>query len=569
MKDGIGVVGLLFILSGCESTEKIELEEETQPQVMDADGDGFTTEEDCDDNNSLINPVAIEDCDGFDNNCNGEVDEGVTSLFYADVDSDGFGDPEAVTEACVVPENHVLVGNDCDDSDPETYPAAAERCDGLDNDCDGEIDEDMQEIWFADVDGDGYGDPDSLEDSCDPPSGYVSIGLDCDDTDGDVNPESTEICDGIDNDCDQLIDDEDGSVDYSTASDYYADDDGDGHGGELMQTGACTPPAGMVSFGGDCDDSNPEINPDAIEDCDLIDNDCDGLIDTEDPDVQGTLTWYLDTDGDGYGIDTDTVESCEQPSGYELESGDCDDDNNQVNPSARETCNNVDENCNGISDDGALGSANVCPGTSCNEILLDGSDDGDGLYWLDPDGDGFSPFQGWCDMTTDGGGWTRLFSSLYPTFWDTLPWQSYGAADYDSFSMLDQRQYFQASTGEYTYRLQVGESGNWDTTPASHTTIWEQSHDPFLESTDGFDYVFLSGEESTTCGGFNGLHNQHFQDGGDDAKTTDQDLTDNSTCWWLQVVPLQQYGSVSLYPGYVDGYGGSGGVHIWQQLWVR
>ena len=124
--------------------------------------------------------------------------------------------------------------------------------------------------------------------------------MDCDDQNGDVNPDAIEVCDGIDNDCDQLVDDADGDVDYSTTADYFTDNDGDGYGDEIIQEDACTPPVNGTLTGGDCDDDDPMVHPNAVEDCDLLDNDCDGLIDLEDDDVSGTMTWYYDGDGDGY-----------------------------------------------------------------------------------------------------------------------------------------------------------------------------------------------------------------------------------------------------------------------------
>ena len=119
------------LLGGCRETSKIVLEEEQEPIVLDADEDGFLESEDCDDSNSLINPNALEECDGFDNDCDGEVDEGVTQIYFADADGDGFGDPEATIESCDIPEGYVLSGNDCDDNNPDLGPIA------YDADCDG------------------------------------------------------------------------------------------------------------------------------------------------------------------------------------------------------------------------------------------------------------------------------------------------------------------------------------------------------------------------------------------------------------------------------------------------
>ena len=131
------------------------------------------------------------------------------------------------------------------------------------------------DVWYTDTDGDGYGDPATATVSCDAPEDGVSGGGDCDDADPAVNPGATEVCNGVDDDCD-------GEIDESTASDasaYYTDADGDGYGDPATEAFACDPPTGSVTAGGDCDDADPAVNPDAPEICDAVDNDCDGVID--------------------------------------------------------------------------------------------------------------------------------------------------------------------------------------------------------------------------------------------------------------------------------------------------
>ena len=120
-----------------------------------------------------MNPNALEICDGFDNNCDGEIDEGVTQTFYADEDGDGFGDPSVVKEACDILEGYVVSGNDCDDQNDSVYPAANELCDGLDNDCDGGIDEEVGSLFYVDADGDGIGDSEQMVTQCEPDLGLV------------------------------------------------------------------------------------------------------------------------------------------------------------------------------------------------------------------------------------------------------------------------------------------------------------------------------------------------------------------------------------------------------------
>jgi hypothetical protein len=91
---------------------------------------------------------------------------------------------------------------DCSDSDTAIHPGAVEICDGIDNDCDGEIDEGVIATFHPDGDGDGYGDPGASEDACEPETGWVPDATDCDDTDADVHPGAPEACNGRDDDCD-------------------------------------------------------------------------------------------------------------------------------------------------------------------------------------------------------------------------------------------------------------------------------------------------------------------------------------------------------------------------------
>jgi hypothetical protein len=141
-----------------------------------------------------------------DNDCDGQVDEGAKSTFYQDADGDGYGNPGATTEACSAPDGYVTDNTDCDDADASVNPGATEICDGVDNDCDGQVDEGVQSTFYQDADGDGYGNPGATTEACSAPDGYVTDNTDCDDADDDVHPGATEVCNGIDDDCDGNVD---------------------------------------------------------------------------------------------------------------------------------------------------------------------------------------------------------------------------------------------------------------------------------------------------------------------------------------------------------------------------
>ena len=239
------------------------------------------------------------------------------------------------------------LSEDCDDTNPDINPGAAERCNGVDDDCNGEIDEEGAEgsdLFYADIDGDGYGDENNTIEICDMPEGYVASAYDCDDSRDDVNPSAAELCDGADNDCDGNIDE-----DASDATTWYEDADGDGYGDEDSTTEACDEPDGYVDNADDCDDDDDGRSPDVDEVCDGSDNNCDGHID-EDTAIDAAI-WYGDGDGDDYGNSAVVAAACEQPDDYVGNADDCDDTDASINPMADETCDDLDNNCDGDIDE--------------------------------------------------------------------------------------------------------------------------------------------------------------------------------------------------------------------------
>lgn len=311
----------------------------------DADGDGFgdiandslactiptgfvIDNTDCNDTDSLVHPGTV---------------------WYMDMDQDGFGDATMSTVSCTQPTGYVLNGTDCNDNN---------------NAITGSI------MYYTDADNDGYGDFATGALHCaDPGNGYVTNSTDCDDTNPAVHPGATEICDGIDNDCVGGIDN---GLTFVT---YYTDADNDGFGTGAGQSLCQNPGAGFVTVNGDCNDTNPAINPNSPEICDNVDNNCNNQTDEN----LLYVNYFVDADNDGFGTGAAQI-LCQNPgAGFATQGGDCNDNNAAINPNATDIEGNaIDENCDGV--DGNLGVENntlanvsIVPNPSNGQFVINGN----------------------------------------------------------------------------------------------------------------------------------------------------------------------------------------------------
>lgn len=213
-----------------------------------------------------------EYCDGKDNNCDGDIDEeGSTGCyyFYRDKDKDLYGDPSAKKCLCSKNEEYsTLVGGDCDDNNPAVHPIAIESCNNADDNCDGNIDEKNAvgcEIYYFDEDSDGFGISEKFLCLCKSEGKFSTKNIgDCNDKLSEIFPVAEEICNGIDDNCNNEIDED-------------CDVDKDGYCG-INKKVSGKPPS-CPKGGGDCNDKNVSINPEGNEVCDGIDNNCNNEID--------------------------------------------------------------------------------------------------------------------------------------------------------------------------------------------------------------------------------------------------------------------------------------------------
>jgi len=372
----------------------------------DVDGDDDPATADCNDRDPAVHHGATESCNGIDDNCNAVTDEqGADGCepHYSDRDRDSFGDTLDVRCLCANDGTYTAsVAGDCNDADPAIRPSAIEVCDEqVDNDCDSQTDEgcndddDMycdaamtvigtpsycpkgggdcvdtdplirpgRDEWCNDIDDNCA---DGVDEGCDDDGDdYCQAGLlvaqvgdpagwpaacphgpgDCVDTEAAINPGVTEICDGVDNDCNADVP---GSGDAATKIDEGCDDDGDSFCDGAMTT--IGKPLVCIGGGGDCDDTRANVHPGAssipaaTEVCDDLDNDCNTTVDDN-----------CDKDDDGYcDVAKEVLKLGTNPDVWPgvcaSGPGDCNDNSPPVHPDAGERCNAIDDDCDSKTD---------------------------------------------------------------------------------------------------------------------------------------------------------------------------------------------------------------------------
>ncbi len=224
-----------------------------------------------------------------------------------------------------------------------------------------------QQTYYADTDDDGYGDHGNYIYSCADTVGYVLNNLDCDDSNQLIQPDITDVCNNIDDNCNLTIDED------ATFLTWYRDYDSDGFGNLENDSISCFELAGYVFDATDCNDINDEINPGMPELCNFIDDNCNLLTD------EGLTynIYFIDNDGDNYGnMDEDTL-WCSPVVGYVINGTDCDDANPDIYPGAEEILNGLDDDCDQIADDGldviltSHINLNIFPNPALSEIIFE------------------------------------------------------------------------------------------------------------------------------------------------------------------------------------------------------
>jgi len=308
--------------------------------TQDKDGDGVPNA--ADNCPEIQNPNQLDtDSDGQGNLC--------------DDDDDGDGDPD---------------GTDCQPLNAAVNHDAVEVCNDTDDDCDGQLNEAGAEgclTWFKDGDKDGYGAEGQSQCLCGPTEPFTATAAgDCNDAVATANPAAQEACDGLDNDCDGVADEE-GAIGCLS---WYQDGDKDGWGAAGTELCLCAgTQLNSTKKPGDCNDNDVLSNPEAKEKCGGADEDCDGQ--TDEGDALGCSDFFKDSDGDGWGSQTLSKCLCVASAPYtSTQPGDCDDGDGKTFPDAPELCDFKDNDC--------------------DQQVDDGSPQGCQTFFSDPDNDGFA-----------------------------------------------------------------------------------------------------------------------------------------------------------------------------------
>jgi hypothetical protein len=370
--DADGVCGDADLCAGFNDADDLDADSTPDGCDIDRDGDGWFEWDDCNENDPAV---------------------GAAETYYPDFDGDGYGNSSVPFVTCAPGVMFVLVGGDCEVSDPAIHPGASEDCfDAWDFNCDGVVS-------YNDYDFDAVCDD---VDAC--------LGFpDADDLDGDLTPDGCDADDDADGFDDSLdCDDRDSAV--PGPDPYYIDFDGDGFGDSEDVVDSCTPVAGRVTNEADCQDASSAAFPGGVEVIDSLDNDCNGLVDDRtdafDDDGDGLselagdcddanvsvgapVMGFLDRDGDGYGDDTVSSLFCSLDADHVPTGGDCDDRDNDVHPAAVEDCAipTGDLNCDGSSGYLDLDGDFLPACEDCNDA--DAERNNQTIWYLDADGDGF------------------------------------------------------------------------------------------------------------------------------------------------------------------------------------
>jgi hypothetical protein len=321
---------------------------------QDFDGDGVGDACDCDSDGDDVGEGVVESCPPVENpdNCRFLANPDQADLDAdkkgnpCDPDRDGDGDPN---------------DTDCEPDNSTVSHLQFEACNGIDDDCDSIADPAGASgcvQYHYDADADGYG-TQVVRCLCAPAGFYSTVkGGDCMDTNAAAHPNADEVCDGVDNDCNVVIDDENATG----CTVFYRDADGDGWGDAAMPTRClcATEPGSFYTTTqvGDCDDVDPAMHPGAVESCNGRDDDCDGKPDT--PGAVGCSIYFRDDDEDGYGT-AETRCLCAPAAPFNAtQAGDCGGSNPAVYPGAPERCDELDNDCDASTDEGYSGLGQAC-----------------------------------------------------------------------------------------------------------------------------------------------------------------------------------------------------------------